>query len=162
MQEAAATEPQAQRRRSTRIIRSIPLTVRGVDLLSQSFEERTATVALNTYGCKYPSKHHLPKNTWITLEIPAPENADGPHRVRARVVWIQRPRSVREMFQIAVELETPGNIWSLDSPPTDWENEATAAEDRTANDALEWMHSEITPRAQAEQFPAENLSLIHI
>ncbi len=157
MQEAAATEPQAQRRRSTRIIRSIPLTVRGVDLLSQSFEERTATVALNTYGCKYPSKHHLPKNTWITLEIPAPENADGPHRVRARVVWIQRPRSVREMFQIAVELETPGNIWSLDSPPTDWENEATAAEDRTANDALEWMHSEITPRAQAEQFPAENI-----
>jgi len=157
VQEAAASESQAQRRRSTRIIRSIPLTVRGVDLLSQPFEERTATVALNTYGCKYPSKHHLPKNTWITLEIPAPEDADGPHRVRARVVWIQRPRSVREMFQIAVELETPGNIWSLPTPPVDWENAAPAAADRTPNDAVTgWLHPETTPRAQAERYPARD------
>jgi hypothetical protein len=160
--EAAATEPTAQRRRSTRIVRSIPLTVRGVDLLSQPFEERTATVALNTFGCKYPSKHHLPKNTWITLEIPAPEDADGPHRVRARVVWIQRPRSTREMFQIAVELESPGNIWSLESPPTDWENAVPAnpapvAAERSPADAVAaWLRSETIPRPHAEQFPAEH------
>jgi hypothetical protein len=162
VQEAAANEPVAQRRRTTRITSSIPLTVRGVDLLSQPFEERTATVAVNTYGCKYPSKHHLPKNTWITLEIPAPENADGPHRVRARVVWIQRPRTVREMFQIAVELESPGNVWSLESPPEDWETTAStlrapAATERTPGDAVaKWMNSETTSRAQTEQFPTEH------
>ncbi|HEY4739155.1 MAG TPA: hypothetical protein VIH76_01020 [Candidatus Acidoferrales bacterium] len=150
MPEAAANESRAQRRRSTRIIHSIPLTVRGIDLLSQPFEERTATLALNTFGCKYPSKHHLPKNTWVTLEIPSPGNANGPHRVRARVVWIQRPRLVRELFQIAVELETPGNIWSLESPPTDWED-ATAADEAVT----EKPRSETTLRMQAEQFPEE-------
>src|ERR1019366_1724203 len=40
--------------------------------------------------------------------------------VRARVTWIQRPRTVRELFQIGVELEVPGNIWSIAFPPADW------------------------------------------
>ena len=106
-----------QRRRSERISKSLPLIVRGIDLLGQPFEERTSTVTLNLHGCRYASKHHLPKNTWVTLEQPQ----DGQHRnLRARVAWIQRPHSVREFFQIAVELESPANIWSLDSPPTDW------------------------------------------
>ena len=121
MAETATPEPGVQRRRSTRIVRTISLTVRGVDLLSQPFEERTSTLSFNTHGCKYPSKHHLPKNSWITLEIPGREGAER-RRVRARVVWIQKPHSVRELFQIAVELEAPGNIWSLDAPPGDWTN----------------------------------------
>ncbi len=35
--------------------------------------------------------------------------------MRARVAWIQRPHSTREFFQVAVELETPGNVWEMDS-----------------------------------------------
>ena len=107
-----------QRRRSERVSKSLPVIVRGIDLLGQPFEERTSTLALNLHGCRYASKHHLPKNTWVTLEVPQA----GPRRhVRARVAWIQRPHSVREFFQIAVELESAANIWGLTSPPTDWE-----------------------------------------
>jgi hypothetical protein len=112
----------AQRRRSERVSKSLPVIVRGIDLLGQPFEERTSTLALNLHGCRYASKHHLPKNTWVTLEVP--EGAQRRH-VRARVAWIQRPHSVREFFQIAVELETPGNIWNFSSPPTDWETVAS-------------------------------------
>jgi len=106
-----------QRRRSERVQLSLPLLVRGIDLLGQPFEERSSTVVLNLHGCRYSSKHHLPKNTWVTLEV-----ARGAHRraVRGRVAWIQRPHSVREMFQIAVELETPMNIWHVDPAPADW------------------------------------------
>jgi hypothetical protein len=97
--------------------------VHGFDLLGQPFEERTSTIALNLQGCRYASKHHLPKNTWITLELPE----DPEHRsTRARVAWIQRPHSVREFFQIAVELERPANIWNIDSPPADWQLEDTS------------------------------------
>ncbi|HXZ12290.1 MAG TPA: hypothetical protein VEG64_07845 [Candidatus Sulfotelmatobacter sp.] len=117
MPDVDASQPSTERRRSERIQNSLPLIVRGIDLLGQPFEERTATVAFNVHGCRYASKHHLPKNTWITLELP---QSPDRRNVRARVAWIQRPHSVREMFQIAVELETPANLWGLASPPESW------------------------------------------
>jgi len=113
-----------QRRRSDRVQLSLPLIVRGIDLLGQPFEERSSTVVLNLHGCRYSSKHHLPKNTWVTLEV-----ARGGERrtMRARVAWIHRPHSVRELFQIAVELETPRNIWSLDPEPAGWASSGISA-----------------------------------
>ena len=124
MAEVASVHPGTQRRRSERISKSLPVIVRGIDLLGQPFEERTSTLALNLHGCRYASKHHLPKNTWVTLEVP--DSAARRH-VRARVAWIQRPHSVREFFQIAVELESPANIWNLASPPSNWETPETVA-----------------------------------
>jgi hypothetical protein len=106
-----------ERRRSERIAQSLPVIVRGIDLLGQPFEERSSTLNLNLHGCRYASKYHLPKNTWVTLEIPHGIEREN---VRARVAWIQRPRSIRELFQIAVELESPGNFWALEEPPADW------------------------------------------
>src|ERR1700724_277709 len=111
-----STSGRTRSRRSERVFLSVPIVVRGVDLFGQPFEERTATLAFNLHGCRYSSKHPLPNNSWITLEI-----GQGParHNVRARVAWLERPRSVREFFKIAGELESPANIWGLDSPPGD-------------------------------------------
>jgi hypothetical protein len=89
--------------------------VRGVDLLGQPFEERTATLAFNQHGCRYTSKHHLPRNSWVTLEIRAGSIPAYP--LRARVAWVQRPHSIRDFFQIAVELETPANVWKHEATP---------------------------------------------
>jgi hypothetical protein len=103
---------QTERRRSERAFESLPLIVRGVDLLGQPFEERTTTLAFNSHGCRYTSTHHLPRNSWVTLELPA--TASGAHEkdaLRARVAWVQRPHSIRDFFQIAVELEMPANVW---------------------------------------------------
>ncbi len=122
-------QPSTERRRSERVLESLPLTVRGIDLLGQPFEERATTLAFNLHGCRYTSKHHLPRNTWVTLDLAHP--ASGPHaqpnakadqraNLRARVAWVQRPHSIRDFFQIAVELESPGNVWGLDNPPVDW------------------------------------------
>ena len=128
MSETYSNHPSTQRRRSERVSKAVVLVVRGTDLLGQPFEERTSTIALNLHGCRYASKHHLPKNTWVTLELPQEAERGS---VRARVAWIQRPHSVREFFQIAVELEGPMNIWNIDSPPADWQlAESTAAQAR--------------------------------
>ncbi len=117
-----SNQPNTQRRRSERISESVPLIVRGIDLLGQPFEERTSTLALNLHGCRYSSKHHLPRNSWITLEVP---QRGEPRNVRARVAWIQRPHSVREFFQIAVELESPANVWGMGTSPESWQNVAS-------------------------------------
>jgi hypothetical protein len=111
--------PTTERRRSERALQSLPLIVRGVDLLGQPFEERTTTLAFNSHGCRYASTHHLPRNSWVTLELPAsasPSRETDP--LRARVAWVQRPHSIRDFFQIAVELETPANVWKSEAQPT--------------------------------------------
>ncbi|MGH7838018.1 MAG: hypothetical protein ACREQC_09395, partial [Candidatus Binataceae bacterium] len=109
-----------RKRRSTRIMQAVPLAVTGVDALGRPFTERTSTLIINCHGCRYQSKHYVLKNMWVTLEVPNAE-ANQPHRtVRGRVAWIQRPRTVRQLFQVALELEGPGNTWGIAFPPPDW------------------------------------------
>jgi hypothetical protein len=109
-----------RKRRSTRIVQAVPLAVTGVDALGRSFTERTSTLIINCHGCRYQSKHYVLKNMWVTLEIPHPESGQPPRNVRGRVAWIQRPRTVRQLFQVALELELPGNAWGMAFPPEDW------------------------------------------
>ena len=61
-----------QKRRSTRIVQAIPINVAGVDALGQPFKERTTTVMVNCHGCKYQSKHYVPKNSRSRWRFPAP------------------------------------------------------------------------------------------
>jgi hypothetical protein len=117
---APETRVDPQKRRSARIVQAVPLTVTGVDALGRPFQERTSTVAINCHGCRYQSKHYVLKNMWVMLEVPHPEPGHEPRSVRARVTWIQRPRTVRELFQIGVELEMPGNLWGIAFPQHDW------------------------------------------
>jgi len=113
-------EPDVSKRRSTRIVQAVPLTVVGVDALGRPFQERTSTLIINCHGCRYQSKHYVLKNMWVTLEVPHPEPGHPVRNVRARVMWIQRPRTVRELFQVGVELEVTGNFWGIAFPPSDW------------------------------------------
>src|SRR5438309_2767105 len=109
-----------RKRRSTRIVQSVPLLVTGVDALGRPFVERTSSLIINCHGCRYQSKHYVLKNMWVTMEIPHPETGQPPRTVRGRVAWIQRPRTVRQLFQVALELEVSGNVWGIAFPPEDW------------------------------------------
>src|SRR5271167_1571405 len=109
-----------RKRRSTRIVQAVPLVVTGVDALGRPFAERTSTLIINCHGCRYQSKHYVLKNMWVNLEVPHSEPGHAPRRVRGKVAWIQRPRTVRQLFQVALELEAPGNVWGIGFPPEDW------------------------------------------
>jgi hypothetical protein len=109
-----------RKRRSTRIVQAVPVAVTGVDAIGRPFTEHTSTLIINCHGCRYQSKHYVLKNMWVKLEIPHPDSGQPPRVVRGRVAWIQRPRTVRQLFQVALELETPGNIWGIAFPPEDW------------------------------------------
>src|SRR5690242_15730547 len=115
-------DPSAElrKRRSTRIVQAVPLGVTGVDALGRPFVERTSSLIINCHGCRYQSKHYVLKNMWVTMEIPHAETGQPPRTVRGRVAWIQRPRTVRQLFQVALELEISGNVWGIGFPPEDW------------------------------------------
>ena len=109
-----------RKRRSTRIVQAVPLVVTGVDALGRPFVERTSSLIINCHGCRYQSKHYVLKNMWVSMEIPHAETSQPPRTVRGRVAWIQRPRTVRQLFQVALELEVSGNVWDVAFPPEDW------------------------------------------
>ncbi len=119
-QDASNPIEELRKRRTTRIVQAVPLIVTGVDALGRPFQERTSSLIINCHGCRYQSKHYVLKNMWVTLEIPHPETGQPPRSVRGRVAWIQRPRTVRQLFQVAIELEIPGNVWGIAFPPEDW------------------------------------------
>ena len=117
---AVNANTELRKRRSTRIVQAVPLVVTGVDALGRPFAERTSTLIINCHGCRYQSKHYVLKNMWVNLEVPHPDPGHAPRRVRGKVAWIQRPRTVRQLFQVALELEVPGNAWGIGFPPDDW------------------------------------------
>ncbi len=111
---------ESPKRRSSRIVQAVPLSVTGVDALGRPFLERTSTIVVSCHGCCYQSKHYVLKNMWVTLEVPQSEGDSSPRHVRGRVTWVQRPVGIRELFQVGVELEIPGNLWGIAFPPPDW------------------------------------------
>jgi hypothetical protein len=119
-EDLASASTELRKRRSTRIVQAVPLVTTGVDALGRPFVERTSSLIINCHGCRYQSKHYVLKNMWVTMEIPHPEAGQPPRSVRGRVAWIQRPRTVRQLFQVALELEIPGNVWGIAFPPEDW------------------------------------------
>jgi len=137
----ASNDPSLGKRRSTRIVQAVPITVAGADALGQPFKERTSTVMVSCHGCKYHSKHYVPKHSVVELEIPRTEASLPPRTVKGQVIWVQRPRTVRELFQIGIEFEQAGNVWGIAFPPDDW----AAATEEAASVAPAPVAAAITP-----------------
>ncbi len=107
-------------RRSTRIERSVPLIVFGQNRLGEPFVERTVSTSLNLHGCRYPSRHDYGVGSWVTLQVVGLNVEPKPPAVRAKVRSVHTSQSSRELQQVGVELENPGNVWGILMPPQDW------------------------------------------
>ncbi|MGD0906468.1 MAG: DnaJ domain-containing protein [Candidatus Acidiferrales bacterium] len=112
--------PKILKRRSTRVAAGVFVGVRGIDANGQPFTERRVTLEVSFQGCKFYSRYALPKNSWLTMEIPNKQANSASQGFRARVAWARRSRTLPGLFQVGVELEAPGNIWGLANPPADW------------------------------------------
>ena len=107
-------------RRSSRLERQIPLLISGHDGGGQEFLERTTVVSLNLHGCRYPSRHECALGTWVTLQLAGNALGEQGRNVRAQIKSVHPPPNPRELFQVGVELESPGNIWGISPTPLDW------------------------------------------
>ena len=152
---------ESPKRRSSRIVQAVPLSVTGVDALGRPFLERTSTIVVSCHGCCYQSKHYVLKNMWVTLEVPQSEGDSSPRHVRGRVTWVQRPVGVRELFQIGVELEIPGNLWGIAFAPPDWIPFPDINRQEIAIPSLEPAESASHPDT-AEQTKADAASRDHL
>ncbi len=146
-----SNEPGAEKRRSTRLAKSVPIKITGTDALGHPFQESTITIIIDCYGCKYQSTHYAPKDSIVSVEIRRPELRLPSRVVQARVVWVQRPKTYREVYHVALAFEVPGNVWGIPWPPSDWfpcpgEEEIVVAEEAAAPEAA--------PRAGTTSAPA--------
>jgi hypothetical protein len=106
-------------RRSTRVNRAIPLVVAGVDSFRGPYQEEVSTIAVSCHGCRYESKYEVLPEASVILQLNPKTPNSKPISTRGRVKWTKRPES-GGLFQTAIELEQPGNIWGIDAPPSDW------------------------------------------
>ncbi|HTZ47316.1 MAG TPA: hypothetical protein VMH20_06975 [Verrucomicrobiae bacterium] len=106
-------------RRSSRVERPVSLIVLGTNRRGEIFQERTAAVSVNLHGCRYTSRHEYAPEGWVTLQVTGTDGANS-RPVRARVRSVYSAQNPRELCQVGVELESPGNIWGIPTPPEDW------------------------------------------
>jgi hypothetical protein len=110
----------AEKRRSTRVMHSASITVKGTDTLGQFFHESTKTVMVNCYGCQYQGIRYPAPNSSIMLEVRRENPRRAPRVVSARVIWVRRPQAYRSLYHVGIEFEVPGNVWDIALPPGDW------------------------------------------
>src|SRR5271169_4028871 len=111
----------AQKRRSSRIEKAIPLAVQGVDAARAPFQEEVATVTISCHGCSCQLKHEVLPGAMVVLDMRQSTNGYSEFPTRARVKWIQKLHNATDQaYGVAMEFESAGNIWGLASPPEDW------------------------------------------
>jgi len=102
----------ADRRRSERLLLTVPILVEGLDPKGQRFSENTRTLVINRQGARIQLKH--PVTPGSMLEI---TTLVGRRRANFRVVGPTKPLSA-EGGEWGVEcLEEKDNIWGIAFPP---------------------------------------------
>jgi hypothetical protein len=105
-----------ERRRSRRILQSVPLFVRCLDP-PFSFEGNLNTVEVSNHGCVIHALRPFPRGTGLRLDI-----LHGNRTTTARVVHSDPIGTGMHLttWTVALELDKPGDIWMVKPPPPDW------------------------------------------
>ncbi len=81
--------------------------------MREPYQEQVSTLSISCHGCTYQSKHEVIQGETVYLDIKPPTDGSAGYSSRARVKWAQKLGAKERVFQIAVELETAGNIWGI-------------------------------------------------
>ena|SRR3989449_637514 len=105
-----------ERRRSQRIRQSVPLFVRCLDS-PVAFGGKLNTIEVSSHGCVVHSLRPFPRGTEMRLDI-----LYGNRTTTARVVHSDPIGTGMHLttWNVALELNQPGNIWMVQSPPPNW------------------------------------------
>lgn len=103
-----------ERRRSQRLPLWMPLFVLSLDHLVE-FSGRVSTVEVSSHGCLVRAPRPFPRGTPLRLKVLYRDRTATAHVIRSDPI-----RSDVKLWNIALELRTPGNVRDLRSPPQDW------------------------------------------
>ena len=123
-------------RESTRVVAEIPITISGIDDDGHIFREETRTIDVSRRGAKIASANLLAVGTYLWIENPSIVKSTVARVVRHGA---QNPaNSTKEICVILPDLDPPGSIWGINSPPQDWQNGSVAP---TAASRLERIYA---------------------
>ena len=106
--------PDPGRRRSMRVLLSVPITVTGKNARGQDFVEQTRTLVVNAHGALVTLSAQVLPGQKVRLVNKATDDS-----LLCRVVHVSAPQAGR--LQIGVEFEMPSpSFWHIDFPPEDW------------------------------------------
>jgi len=109
----ATSGPEANRRRSQRVILNVPITVSG-DGTSGNFSEQTKTMVVNAHGALIMLAAKVTQGQ--TLDLKSPTN---PESQSCKVVYIGP--TVQGQTQVGVEFSKPApHFWHVAFPPENW------------------------------------------
>lgn len=110
-----AGAPEANRRRSQRVIVSVAVVVKHAPGdQGQPFEEETQTLAVNAHGAMITMATKVTKNQVLVIG-----NLKTKEEVGCRVVYLGP--ATGNKTQVAIEFTTPSpTFWRIAFPPDDW------------------------------------------
>lgn len=119
----ARTQPQkdkepllldAGRRRSMRVLLSVPITVTGKNTSNQDFHEDTRTLVVNAHGALISLAARVAAAQEVTLANKATQ-----HIQKCRIVYVGAAQAGKA--QMGIEFVKPSRtFWQIDFPPDDW------------------------------------------
>jgi PilZ domain len=105
---------EASRRRSMRVLLSVPIRVRGKTAANEDFEEQTRTLVVNAHGALISLQAPVGANQRLTVEHKATNESR-----ECRVVHVGTQAAGK--IQVGIEFVKPsGLFWQIDFPPDDW------------------------------------------
>lgn len=105
---------EASRRRSMRVLLSVPIRVVGRTATNEDFEEQTRTLVVNAHGALISLQAPVGANQRVTVENKATNQSR-----ECRVVHVGTQAVGK--IQVGIEFVNPsGSFWQIDFPPDDW------------------------------------------
>jgi hypothetical protein len=102
------------RRRSMRVLLSVPIHVSGKTTDSQDFEEDTRTLVVNAHGALISLGAVVAAGQSIIIS-----NKTTRKSLECRIVYLGNPHTGK--IQMGVEFVKPSpSFWQIDFPPDDW------------------------------------------
>ena len=110
----SGTGPDASRRRSQRVILSVPITVSG-EAGNAAFSEKTLTLVINAHGALITLAAKISQGQIVKIQ-----SSSHPEKQDCRVVYVGPP--VEGKTQLGVEFTEPSPLfWRIAFPPEDWD-----------------------------------------
>jgi hypothetical protein len=102
------------RRRSMRVLLSVPIVVSGKSAQKKDFSEETRTLVVNAHGALISLGEKQVAGDKVTISNKATQNS-----VLCRIVYVGAVQAGKA--QMGVEFEKPyPKFWQIDFPPEDW------------------------------------------
>jgi hypothetical protein len=113
-QEKKTWTPDPGRRRSMRVLLSVPILVSGKTLDNKNFEEEARTLVVNAHGALISLAAGVASGQKLTIHNKATQQS-----IECKIVYLGNPQAGKTQMGIEF-VKALASFWQIDFPPDDW------------------------------------------